>query len=115
MATIRNWCLLLGLVPLIFVSVPGLTQEKGWKQEWDQIQSAAREEGKLVVMAGNPRSRRKLLAKFTERFGIPVEYTRVRSRKLKARLLSERQGGNYTADISLEKVKQYLKELLKSR
>jgi len=101
MAVINKWYMLLGVVPFLFVSMPGMTQEEGWKQEWDQIQSAAKKEGKLVVMAGNPRSRRKLLAKFTERFGIPVEYTRVRGRKLKARLLSERRARKYTTDIYL--------------
>ena len=39
------------LLPLCFLIAPGLAQDKGWEQKWDQWVSAAKKEGKVVFAA----------------------------------------------------------------
>ena len=94
-------CLTAGafLLPLFLSLAPGLTQDKGWEQKWDQLISAAKKEGKVVFAAApDPLMRKHIPEKFTARFGIKVEYLAGRSNEMTARLRLERQAGIYSVD-----------------
>jgi ABC-type Fe3+ transport system substrate-binding protein len=72
----------------------------GWEQEWDALVTAAKQEGRLVVLGPpTPELRRRLPEAFQQRFGITMEYTGQASGDYAARLGSERQAGIYSADI----------------
>ena len=87
------------LLPLFLSLAPGLAQDKGWEQKWDQWISAAKKEGKVVFAAAPDPPMRKLIPeKFTARFGIKVEYLAGRSNEMAARLRLERQAGIYSVD-----------------
>ena len=77
-------------------------QEKGWESKWNEILTAAKKEGKVVVH-GPPDAavQRDLPAKFTARFGIPLDYEGGRSSEAAPRLRSERKAGLYTLDVFL--------------
>ena len=100
MVTIRKWYMLLGIVPLLFASVTGFAQEKGWKQEWNKVLSAARQEGK-VVMAASPHAtvRRMLPAAFKKKYGITLEYIGARTSQTAGKLRAERRAKMYTLDV----------------
>jgi iron(III) transport system substrate-binding protein len=73
-----------------------------WEKEWNELLSRARREGKIVVAGwSDPNVRRELPARFTARFGIPVEYIGGRTGDHAARLRTERQAGLYTIDVVL--------------
>jgi len=90
------------LLWLIFLVAPAGAQERDWEKEWNSLVAGAKKEGKVVV-AGfpNPDLRRDIPARFTQRFGIPVEYIGANSNDTVARLRAERQGGLYTTDVFL--------------
>ena len=88
------------LLPLCFLIAPGLAQDKGWEQKWDQWVSAAIKEGKVVFAAApDPLMRKHIPEKFTARFGIKVEYLAGRSNDMAARLRMERQAGIFSVDV----------------
>lgn len=77
-------------------------QERDWEKKWGDLIVAAKKEGKVVVrgflgsdvVQGPP-------AKFTAKFGIPVESLTTRSSDVAAKLRTERQAGIYTTDVFL--------------
>ena len=88
---------------LIFCfAVPALAAESDWKEKWNEILTAARKEGKVVVSGPpNPVARLEIPAKFKERFGIAVEYVGGGSSQLAARLRLEQQSGTSSIDVLL--------------
>ena len=69
-------------IMLAFVSVPAWAQGNGWEKKWNKILAAAKKEGKVVVKGDDdPKTRLELPARFTAKFGIPVEYIGGRSSK----------------------------------
>jgi iron(III) transport system substrate-binding protein len=69
---------------------------------WDQMVSAAQQEGKVVVSGPPaPDARTKLPEAFKKRFNIDVDYLAGNSSQLASRLESERAAGQYTIDVSL--------------
>jgi len=88
------------LLSLCLLVAPGLAQDKGWEQKWDQWVSAAKREGKVVFAAApDPLMRKHIPERFTARFGIKVEYLAGRSNEMTARLRLERQAGIYSVDV----------------
>jgi len=86
---------------VLFVGLvsPVSAQLKGWEKEWNEILSAAKKEGRVVVMgSADPVVRRELPARFYERFGIVLEYLGGRGSANSARLLIERRVGVHTVD-----------------
>lgn len=77
-------------------------QSSDWKKTWDETLAAARKEG-VVVIAGSPDPvmRTELLPKFTERYGITVNFVAGRSGQIVARTRTERAVGIYTIDAYL--------------
>jgi iron(III) transport system substrate-binding protein len=90
------------LLILIFFPAALFAQEKAWEKEWNGIVAAAKKEGRAVVAGWiDPEVRREVPAKFTARFGIPIEYLAGRASETSARLRAERQAGLYTVDVFL--------------
>ena len=91
------------LLPLLFflsLGLPALAQQSGWEKQWSEILSAARKEGKVVVMgSADPVVRKELPAAFKARFGISLEYISGRGADNSARVRMERQAGVYTVDV----------------
>ena len=78
---------------------PVSAQLKGWEKEWNEILSAAKKEGRVVVMgSADPVVRRVLPARFYERFGIVLEYIGGRGSSNSGKLLIERRVGVHTVD-----------------
>jgi iron(III) transport system substrate-binding protein len=94
---------MIGVIPflsLVLLVASSWAQEKGWEADWNQLVAAAKKEGTVVVNGSpDPSVRRELPAKFSARFGIPVEYLIGRSGETAARLRTERRAGLYTIDV----------------
>jgi iron(III) transport system substrate-binding protein len=68
--------------------------------EWERVLAAARQEGRVTVYG--PRgdtARLALTGPFQEQYGIQVDYLGLPPADLSARVLSERRGGIYAADL----------------
>jgi len=92
--------MVIGLLLIVFFAVPALAQNKDWEREWNKILTGAKKEGKVVVKGDDdPDTRRELPAKFTARFGIPVEYIGGSSTGIAARLRSEFRAGLHSIDV----------------
>jgi ABC-type Fe3+ transport system substrate-binding protein len=90
------------LLLLLWFVTPSLAQDPGWIKEWNEILAAAKKEGKVVVRGfAGPDARQGPAAKFTARFGIPVEYMTGRASEVAARLRTERNAGVYSTDVFL--------------
>jgi iron(III) transport system substrate-binding protein len=98
-------CNMFAIMPLLLAVCLMLlagAQEKGWEKEWNDAVSGAKREGKVVVLGpSDPGVRRELPARFTARFGIPVEYIGGFGGEVAARLRTERQAQVYTMDVFL--------------
>jgi iron(III) transport system substrate-binding protein len=95
-----GWAASAFLSLLFFQIAPGLAQDKGWEQKWDQSVSAAKKEGKVVFAAApDPLMRKHIPERFTARFGIKVEYLAGRSNEMTSRLRLERHAGIYSVDV----------------
>jgi len=72
------------------------------QNSWDETLTAAKKEGKVVVL-GPPTTemRQGLVAAFRSRYGITVEYLGGRSSEVSARLRAERNAGVYSVDAVL--------------
>jgi len=99
------------ILVLFFWPLSLWAQEK-WEKEWNQTVAAAKKEGRVVV-SGPPDSpvRQNVPAKFTARFGIPVEYIGVRPSEVVARMKTERQASLYTVDVFLGAIQTMAQEL----
>jgi iron(III) transport system substrate-binding protein len=70
--------------------------------QWDALVTAAKKEGKVVILAPpDPQVRRVLPAAFKARFGVTVEYLGGRSSESAAKMRAERAAGVYTVDVAL--------------
>jgi iron(III) transport system substrate-binding protein len=76
--------------------------QSGASAAWDQLVSAAQQEGRVVVSGPPaPEARTRLPAAFKQRFNIEVEYLAGNSSQLASRIESERAADQYTIDVSL--------------
>src|SRR4029450_3525537 len=91
---------LLCLVPLLMAQARA--QSKDWEKDWNAWVAAAKQEGKVTILAPpDPQVRQALPDAFKARFGITVEYLGGRSSESATKLRAERQAGIYTVDIAL--------------
>jgi iron(III) transport system substrate-binding protein len=76
-------------------------QAQDRESQWDLLVSAARGEGKVVLLGPpDPQVRKELSNSFKARFGVTVEYVGSRSSETAARLRLERGAGLYTVDVA---------------
>ncbi len=80
----------------------GPAQSPDWQAQWNALIAAAKQEGKVVILAPPDQEvRRALPAAFKARFGVAVDYLGGRSAESAAKLRAERQSGVYTVDVAL--------------
>jgi iron(III) transport system substrate-binding protein len=100
----RLWTPIFAIVlaaALAATMAPGAAAQ-GAPTAWDELVTAAKREGRVVVM-GPPFSdvREKIPAAFQKRFGVVVEYVGGRTSETAARLRAERKAGLYTVDVTI--------------
>ncbi len=79
-----------------------MAQSSDWKKTWDETLAAAKKESKVVVVGSpDPVMRNQIIPKFTQRFGIQVEYIAGSSSQIAGRVRTERQSGIYSVDVYL--------------
>ena len=97
---------LLGALLLLCAFTPvagGQTADK--QKNWEEMLAAAKKEGKVVVMGSpDPGMRNEIIPKFTERYGIKVEFIAGRSGQLAERVRIERSSGVYSVDVFMSGV-----------
>src|SRR3972149_9279886 len=78
---------------LIFPIKPSVAAEN-WQQEWERTLSAARKEGKLVVLNSFGSEGRNAIARvFKKRHGIDMEFVTGRTGEIDTKLSTERRAG----------------------
>jgi iron(III) transport system substrate-binding protein len=89
------------LMVLLFAA-SAAAQPKSGEKQWNEIWTAAKKEGKVVVAGSpDPVMRNEIIPKFTARYGVPVEFIAGRSSQIVSRLQTERMAGIYTVDVFL--------------
>ena len=87
------------ILMLVFFVASASAQQKSPEKEWNDILTAAKKEG-TVVVANSPDSvMREISARFKARFGITLEHIAGRSGEIVTRLRSEQRAGLHTVDI----------------
>jgi iron(III) transport system substrate-binding protein len=93
---------ILALALSIAFAPAALAQTGDWKKQWDETLAAAKKEGRVVVVGSpDPVMRNELIPRFTNRFGIQVEYIAGSSSQIISRMKTERQSGMYSVDVWL--------------
>jgi len=88
------------VVIFLLFAASAAAQQK--EKDWNEILSAAKKEGKVVVVGSpDPVMRNGIIPKFTARFGIPVEFIAGRSSEIVSRVQTERSAQIYSADVFL--------------
>ena len=105
MSVTRRYILMAGAVALGFALVAGdaVAQsewQKGGGQKWQDLLTAARKEGKVIV-AGQPAFGDAVRKYFKEDTGIEVEYLSGNTRELSSRFNNEARAGNLSIDVIL--------------
>ena len=92
--------IILALLMSLMLAASAAAQTADWKTTWDATLAAAKKEGKVVIIGSpDPVMRGMINPKFTERFGIKVEYIAGGSGQLAERVRTERAAGIYSTDI----------------
>lgn len=75
------------------------------EKKWDEVVAAAKAEGTVVVHGNpDPHVRKNVPAKFTARYGIPVEYVGGRTRSAAAKIAHQRRVGVYSFDVFISSI-----------
>ena len=89
-----------GVFFLLFWTASPWAQEKGWEKDWNEIVAASKKEGTVVVTGDpDPVMRKEIPARFTAKYGIPVEWIGGRGGQIAAKLRVERRAGAYSIDV----------------
>ncbi len=98
---------------MLFGSASLAFSQPAWQAEWDQVQAAAKKEGKIVMAIPlNPKLRKLVEGVLKSRFGIEAELVVGRSSQYIRRLASEYQGGIRYFDVIIANVQSLLKRAL---
>jgi iron(III) transport system substrate-binding protein len=91
--------IVLCLMPAILAPA-ARAQSADWQKTWNETLAAAKQEGKVVVIGSpDPVMRNEVIPKFTQRFGISVDFIAGESAQSVGRLRTERLSGIYSADV----------------
>lgn len=107
MSKLFGRCLAVTLITCGVTVGPAHAASSGdWKNQWERVVAAAKQEGKVSVYAAGSGISREHLATFRDRFeaafpGIRVDYIGGRSDDMLARLAAERRAGRFIADLYL--------------
>jgi iron(III) transport system substrate-binding protein len=87
------------LISLAFAPA-ALAQSSDWQKQWDETLAAAKKEGKVVVVGSpDPVMRNEIIPKFTQKFGIQVDFLAGRSSQTLGRIRMERASGLHLVDV----------------
>lgn len=91
---------LLALLLSVTFAASAAAQTSDWQKTWNETLAAAKKEGKVVIVGSpDPVMREQVIPKFTDRYGIKVEYIAGSSSQLAARVRTERSSDLYTVDV----------------
>jgi len=77
-------------------------QPADWQKIWDATLTAAKREGKVVIVGTpKPTMRNEIAPRFTARYGIPVEFVAGKSEEMAERVRIERASGIYSVDVQM--------------
>lgn len=103
------------LLSMVF-AVSAAAQTADWQKTWDETLAAAKKEGKVVIIGSpDPVMRGQINPKFTERYGIDVEYIAGSSSQLIERVRTERASGLYSTDIFMSGANSTLNTLMPAK
>ncbi len=103
------------LLSMIFAG-SAAAQTADWRKTWDETLAGAKKEGKVVIIGSpDPVMRGQINPKFTERYGIKVEYIAGSSSRLIERVRTERASGLYSTDIYMSGANSTLNNLLPAK
>ena len=92
----------------------GASAEKSWGP-MNEIEAAARKEGKLVIYSGTghttPESQAGVSQVFKEKYGITIEWTSLSAREISPRVMAEQRTKQYTVDIAMSGIEGNYTEL----
>ena len=107
---------LLALLASMVFAATATAQTSDWQKTWDETLAAAKKEGKVVIIGSpDPVMRGQINPKFTERYGIKVEYIAGNSSQLIERVRTERTSGIYSTDIYMSGANSTLNNLLPAK
>lgn len=117
MHKIRDWEIvmktILAVLASLVMATQAVAQTSDWQKTWDETLAAAKKEGKVVIIGSpDPVMRGEINPKFTQRYGINVEYIAGRSSQLIERVRTERSSGIYSIDIFMSGAGSTLNTLL---
>lgn len=76
------------------------SQSAGWQAKWESTLAAAKKEGKLVVVGSpDPVMKSEVIPKFTERYGITIDFIAGSSSQIVGRVKTERMSAIYSVDV----------------
>lgn len=85
------------LASILLLALPALASEQ---QQWEELVSAAKKEGRLTLLGpAEPDARVQIPGAFKNRFGVTVEYIGARGQEAVARLQAEHLAGQYYFDV----------------
>ena len=95
----------MGILVYALLLVSCATTVWAGEKTWTEVVAAAKAEGTVVVHGNpDPHVRRMVPAKFTARFGIPVEYVGGRTRSAAAKIAHQRRVGIYQFDVFISSI-----------
>lgn len=84
----------------MMIAPAAIAQNANWKKTWDDMLTAARKEGKVVVAGPpSPELRRAMPEAFSKRYGITVEYYAGRGSETANKLRTEHLAGTMSVDV----------------
>ncbi len=91
---------ILALLMSIACAPAAWAQSSDWQKQWDETLAAAKKEGKVVVAGSpDPVMRNQIIPRFTERYGIQVDFVAGRSSQIISKVRLERAAGQYLTDV----------------
>lgn len=104
---------ILALAASLVMATQAVAQTSDWQKTWDATLAAAKKEGKVVIIGSpDPVMRQEINPKFTQRYGIKVEYIAGNSSQLIERVRTERSSDLYTVDIFMSGANSTLNTLM---
>jgi iron(III) transport system substrate-binding protein len=80
-----------------------VTADSKWEQRWNDIVSAAKKEGAvLIYFAPNPTVQKNLAEAFKQKYGIDLQFVTGRGAALAEKISSERRAGLYLGDVIIQ-------------
>lgn len=107
---------MMALLVSVFFAANAAAQTVDWQKTWDQTVAAGKREGKVVIIGSpDPVMRMEINPRFTQRFGIKVEYIAGGSGQLADRVRTERAAGIYSTDVFMSGANTTLNVMLPAK